>query len=252
MSGKGPDTPGPPEFSIDSTNQYSFMSIELETNESENKTKMAFAKMQTPKEFRDKFILKDEDFRIRSSDDDDFDDENNNNNNSNNLNDKKDENYDASIDNINGLLAGGKLEYNDSVLAEPSIVKFVNTADISQSSVGSLNPKVKAKSFYKSMNNTNNNSINNSNNNSNNNTLENNNSKYSPEQGERKLQLSQTRAKSFKEYKESRDKSIKNDTTNQINSNQINNESVIPNRIDSPKKNNNRTSFAVDKLGLYS
>lgn len=69
-AGKGPDAPQPPLLNIDTSSEYPGMNEELEANEMEGKTKMAFAKMQVPPEMRNQHLLQDEDFEQKEDDDD--------------------------------------------------------------------------------------------------------------------------------------------------------------------------------------
>lgn len=69
-AGKGPDSPEPPSMSVDGSSQYPSMMEEQDSGESEGKTKMAFAKMQTPQSLRESYLLTDADFEtIREGED---------------------------------------------------------------------------------------------------------------------------------------------------------------------------------------
>jgi len=61
-AGKGPEAPDPPQISSDSSTAYPNMIEELDGNEMDGKTKMAFAKMQVPSAMRETFVLGDGDF----------------------------------------------------------------------------------------------------------------------------------------------------------------------------------------------
>lgn len=69
-AGKGDVLPEPPQMVIDGSKEYPSMMEELDTGETEGKTKMAFAKMQIPNELRDKYVLQDKDFELNESQND--------------------------------------------------------------------------------------------------------------------------------------------------------------------------------------
>lgn len=62
--GKCPPTPEPTSMVVQGSAAYPAMLEELDTGDSEGKTKMSFAKMTIPQEYREKFTLGDEDFAI--------------------------------------------------------------------------------------------------------------------------------------------------------------------------------------------
>ena len=70
-AGKGPEAPQPPLINIDTSSEYPGMNEELEANEMEGKTKMAFAKMQVPPEMRNQHLLQDEDFDHKDDEEED-------------------------------------------------------------------------------------------------------------------------------------------------------------------------------------
>jgi len=65
-AGKGPNTPDPPIFDSEengSSKNVDFASDLIDANETEGKSKMAFAKMQVPEDLRESYKLVDEDFK---------------------------------------------------------------------------------------------------------------------------------------------------------------------------------------------
>lgn len=66
-AGKGPEPPEPPAMHVDGSSEYPHMTEELETHESEGKTKMAFAKMQVPQGLKESSLLQDADFVLKKT-----------------------------------------------------------------------------------------------------------------------------------------------------------------------------------------
>jgi hypothetical protein len=61
-AGKGPEAPQASVTSVDGTSEYKEMMEEADIGEVEGKTKMAFAKMQSPVEVRNSYLFSDKDF----------------------------------------------------------------------------------------------------------------------------------------------------------------------------------------------
>jgi len=66
-AGNGPEPPEIKVISIDGSTEYPNMTEELESNEIEGKTKMAFAKMQVPQVLKESFLFSDNDFVLHSN-----------------------------------------------------------------------------------------------------------------------------------------------------------------------------------------
>lgn len=67
-AGRGPPPPEPPTMETESSVDHPSVVEELDSGETEGKTKMAFAKMQIPFELRDSYLFDDRDFEVRDDD----------------------------------------------------------------------------------------------------------------------------------------------------------------------------------------
>jgi hypothetical protein len=65
---KGPSPPEPPTMVSESTGNYPSMVDDLDAGDMEGRTKMAFAKMQTPAELRESYVFDDTDFDAQQDD----------------------------------------------------------------------------------------------------------------------------------------------------------------------------------------
>lgn len=66
---RGPPPPEPPRMVSESTGNYPSMVDDLDAGDMEGRTKMAFAKMQTPAELRESYVFDDADFDAQQDDD---------------------------------------------------------------------------------------------------------------------------------------------------------------------------------------
>jgi hypothetical protein len=65
---KGPEPPSPPSMTMDGNSQYPTMEEAEVNQDTETKSKMAFAKMQVPLEMRSSFMLSEEELTIKMTD----------------------------------------------------------------------------------------------------------------------------------------------------------------------------------------
>lgn len=70
FASRGPAPPEPPRMVSESTGNYPSMVDDLDAGDMEGRTKMAFAKMQTPTELRESYVFDDADFEAQQEDDD--------------------------------------------------------------------------------------------------------------------------------------------------------------------------------------
>eukprot|EP01035_Chromulina_nebulosa_P020117 gene20117-26123_t len=71
-AGKGPDPPSPPSMLVNSPDIYSSIYEDNDNSANdllENKTKMAFAKMQIPSELKNSYLISEDEYKVRGSDD---------------------------------------------------------------------------------------------------------------------------------------------------------------------------------------
>eukprot|EP00595_Chromulina_sp_UTEXLB2642_P000139 CAMPEP_0196762354 /NCGR_PEP_ID=MMETSP1095-20130614/1763_1 /TAXON_ID=96789 ORGANISM="Chromulina nebulosa, Strain UTEXLB2642" /NCGR_SAMPLE_ID=MMETSP1095 /ASSEMBLY_ACC=CAM_ASM_000446 /LENGTH=302 /DNA_ID=CAMNT_0042113025 /DNA_START=545 /DNA_END=1453 /DNA_ORIENTATION=- len=71
-AGKGPDPPSPPSILVNSPDVYSSIYEDNDNSANdllENKTKMAFAKMQIPNELKNGYLISEDEYKVRGSDD---------------------------------------------------------------------------------------------------------------------------------------------------------------------------------------
>lgn len=65
---RGPPPPEPPQMVSESSGDYPSMVDDLDAGETEGRTKMSFAKMQTPVELRESYVFDDHDFDVQNDD----------------------------------------------------------------------------------------------------------------------------------------------------------------------------------------